>query len=161
MGQKGTKNIRIMKPENIKEMPQLTSCIILTFDKRILLQKRPDNWRTYPGYVCCFGGHVDKGEPPLQAICRELQEELGASVDEKDVIPLGCYSESITQFKEVVQGFFWHDKYNSITGCYEGETYYLNHISELNNAPLVMDDVPWLIECSAKNGLLPDNVSQY
>lgn len=49
MGQKGTKSIRIMKPENIKEMPQLTSCIILTFDKRILLQKRPDNWRTYRG----------------------------------------------------------------------------------------------------------------
>lgn len=161
MGQKGTKNIHIMKPENIREMPQLTSCIIMTFDNRILLQQRPGNWRTYPGYVCCFGGHVEKDEPPLQAICRELQEELGARVDEKDVIPLSCYSESITQFKEVVHGYFWHDKDHLITGCHEGETYYLNHLSELNNVPLIMDDVLWLIECSAKNGLLPHDVTQF
>ncbi|QBR84767.1 NUDIX domain-containing protein [Legionella israelensis] len=159
MGQKGTKNIRVVNPENIEDRPQLTSCIILTFDKRILLQKRPDTWRTYPGYVCCFGGHVEKGELPLNAIRRELQEELGANAAATDLIQLSCYSESITHFKEIIHGFFWHDKYNTITGCYEGEAYYLNHISELNNVPLVMDDVPWLIECSGEKGLLPDNVS--
>ncbi|MDI9818416.1 MULTISPECIES: NUDIX domain-containing protein [unclassified Legionella] len=159
MGRKGTRNIRVVKPENAGDRPQLTSCIILTFDKRILLQKRPDNWRTYPGYVCCFGGHVEEGEHPLQAICRELQEELGANAVETDVTPLSCYSESVTNFKEIVHGFFWHDKGDTISDCYEAETYYLNHISELNNVPLVMDDVPWLIECSREKGLLPDNVT--
>lgn len=43
----------------------------------------------------CFdlpcGGHVDTGETPIQAILRELQEEIGLHVTENDLISLGAY----------------------------------------------------------------------
>lgn len=35
---------------------------------------RPDIW--YPGHWGCFGGSLEAGENPLQALCRELKEEL-------------------------------------------------------------------------------------
>jgi 8-oxo-dGTP pyrophosphatase MutT (NUDIX family) len=35
---------------------------------------RPDIW--YPGHWGCFGGSLDAGEEPLQALRRELEEEL-------------------------------------------------------------------------------------
>ena len=46
-------------------------------DGRFVLQHRdekPEIW--YPGYWGCFGGAVDAGEAPLEALHRELWEEL-------------------------------------------------------------------------------------
>jgi 8-oxo-dGTP diphosphatase len=46
-------------------------------DGRFVLQHRdekPEIW--YPGYWGCFGGAVDAGETPLDALHRELWEEL-------------------------------------------------------------------------------------
>jgi 8-oxo-dGTP pyrophosphatase MutT (NUDIX family) len=46
-------------------------------DGRYLMQlrdQRPDIW--YPDHWGFFGGSLDGGETPLQALCRELAEEL-------------------------------------------------------------------------------------
>lgn len=46
-------------------------------DGRFVLQHRdekPEIW--YPGHWGCFGGAVDAGEAPREALCRELWEEL-------------------------------------------------------------------------------------
>ena len=67
---------------------QLTSsdavaAIIQLDDGRYLLQQRddiPGIW--YPGHWGCFGGAVDDGEAPLQALTRELQEEIEFDVRE-------------------------------------------------------------------------------
>jgi 8-oxo-dGTP pyrophosphatase MutT (NUDIX family) len=51
--------------------------IIRLEDGRYLMQlrdERPDIW--YPGHWGCFGGAVDPGELPEQALSRELYEEL-------------------------------------------------------------------------------------
>lgn len=55
---------------------------IITVDEgRFLLQLRDDKpgiW--YPGFWGCFGGGVEPGEDPVDAIRRELVEELGIEV---------------------------------------------------------------------------------
>ena len=54
------------------------AAIILVDGDRYLLQQRDDKpgiW--YPGHWGCFGGAVEPGESPEQALSRELQEELG------------------------------------------------------------------------------------
>jgi 8-oxo-dGTP diphosphatase len=38
------------------------------------------------------GGKIEKDEEPLLALCRELSEELGLSIDPAQADYLGCYS---------------------------------------------------------------------
>jgi len=59
------------------------AAIILVESEGYLLQlrdARPDIW--YPGHWGLFGGGVDPGEDPLQALARELREELELDLPE-------------------------------------------------------------------------------
>jgi 8-oxo-dGTP diphosphatase len=47
---------------------------------RVLLLKRPDGARNYPGVWDLPGGKVDTGETPDQALVREVREETGLEV---------------------------------------------------------------------------------
>ena len=129
-------------------------CIVLTKDHKILLQQRGHNWQRFPGRLATFGGQIESGETPIQALIRELHEELGAQVNESDVIALGVITEAITQHRDLIYRYFWHDKSGSITGCYEGEAKYYDDIQAALDHPKIMDDVRWALnECQAK-GLL-------
>ncbi|HKY55145.1 MAG TPA: NUDIX hydrolase [Anaerolineales bacterium] len=44
---------------------------------RILLGQRSPNRAFYPNVWDVFGGHIEPGEQPVQALVRELKEELG------------------------------------------------------------------------------------
>ena len=51
--------------------------ILVTADDRYLLQRRDIKTGIFfPGALGCFGGALDPGETPLQALVRELDEEL-------------------------------------------------------------------------------------
>ncbi|MBF2047801.1 MAG: NUDIX hydrolase [Leptolyngbya sp. IPPAS B-1204] len=51
---------------------------ILYRNNQFLLQLRDDYPDIrYPGQWAFFGGHVEAGEPPIAAVQRELQEEIG------------------------------------------------------------------------------------
>jgi 8-oxo-dGTP pyrophosphatase MutT (NUDIX family) len=53
------------------------AAIIVTEDRRYLMQLRDDIPRIfYPGHWGCFGGAISAGETPLEALQRELSEEL-------------------------------------------------------------------------------------
>ncbi|MFH1073258.1 MAG: NUDIX domain-containing protein [Nanoarchaeota archaeon] len=53
--------------------------LIFLYDahKRILFQHRAKDAKTLANYWAFFGGHIEKGETPLQAVKRETREELG------------------------------------------------------------------------------------
>ena len=58
------------------------AAIVVTEDGRYLLQLRDDiPGIFYPGHWGCFGGAIGRGETPLQALRRELAEELEFSSD--------------------------------------------------------------------------------
>lgn len=65
------------------------AAIIVFDDDRYLLQLR-DNKKGifFPGHWCLFGGGVEKGEQPTEALCRELKEELGLTVTNTELRPL-------------------------------------------------------------------------
>ena len=50
--------------------------ILYDKDKKILLQHRADNIRLTPGYWAFFGGGIEEGETPEQAVKREALEKL-------------------------------------------------------------------------------------
>ncbi len=116
---------------------------------------RGKNCFTYPDIISAFGGKIEPGESPSQALVRELKEELGATVPESSVIFIGSVTEAITNHSELVHEYFWHDKQDSITGCYEESPCYFDDVdSVLQLKPKLMDDVIWLLDECQKQGLL-------
>ncbi len=129
-------------------------CLVLSQDNKIVLQQRDDNCHRFPGALATFGGGIEPGESPMQALIRELKEELGANVQAADVISLGALTETETNFREVVYVYFWHDKKGTITGCYEGKAnYYSNPLDALKHRK-VMNDVRWTLQECKKKKLL-------
>lgn len=126
-------------------------CLILSRDGKIVLQLRDNDCQSFPGCLATFGGGIEHNESPIQALIRELREELGAEVKIPDVVSLGVLTESATNYKELVYVYFWRDKHGSITGCYEGEAKYYNDASEAEKHPKIMEDVRWLLrECKKR-----------
>lgn len=59
------------------------AALIVTPDGRYLLQKRdPLTWIFYPDHWGLFGGAIEPGESDMEALARELLEELGLAVAE-------------------------------------------------------------------------------
>jgi len=48
-----------------------------------LLQKRGPDFESFPHKISTFGGKIEAGEIPEEALIRELKEELGAEVNLK------------------------------------------------------------------------------
>ena len=56
-----------------------TLCFV-THDDDILLLKRSETKRIYPGYYNGLGGHIERDEDPLTGAIREIHEETGLAV---------------------------------------------------------------------------------
>lgn len=123
-------------------------CLVLTDNNKILLQQRGNDWDRFPGCLATFGGQIELGETPMQALVRELKEELGAIVSPSEAINLGTISENYTNYNDLIYTYFWRDQKNTITGCYEGEPKFFNSYSDVIMYPNVLDDVVWILnEC--------------
>ena len=126
----------------------LSDSVILTHDNKVLMQRRPEHYGAFGGVLNIFGGHVEPGETVSEALVRELHEELGAEVNESELLFLGALTEDITDHTEIVHVHFWHDKRASITGCYECEPEYYLEASEALKDPKIMDYAAWALnEC--------------
>lgn len=64
----------------------VTEAIIINSKQEILMSKRAEFKTKYPLMWECNGGSVKSGEDTLQAILRELKEELGISLNENEAI---------------------------------------------------------------------------
>lgn len=58
--------------------------IIMKGDK-MLIQKRKGS-KLWPGYYALPAGHIDEGENQYDALVREAKEELGITINPKDII---------------------------------------------------------------------------
>lgn len=70
-----------------KPEPTVHRCVglLICDDDRVLLAKRSATKRWYPSCWDVIGGHIEPGETPLEALCREAAEELAIDLDPADV----------------------------------------------------------------------------
>jgi 8-oxo-dGTP diphosphatase len=129
-------------------------CLVLSQDRKIILQLRDHDAPTFPSHLATFGGGIEAGETPLEALVRELKEELAADILPQQVVILGAVTEPETNYRDLVYAYFWHDIHGSIKGCYEGEAKYFNDTLLPQKHPKVMSDVIWVIQECHERGLL-------
>ncbi len=151
---KSIRQVDLTQIDEASFVKHYADCVVLTQDSRILLQQRPKDWCHFPGCLTTFGGHVEEGETVMQALVRELNEELGVEVIEEDVLSLGAVTEDFTEHLELVHIHFWHDKSGTITGCYEAEAKYYNNVEDALSHPEIMNYVEWSLRECQNQGLL-------
>jgi isopentenyldiphosphate isomerase len=63
---------------------------LFTLDKKILLQKRAHTKKVFPGiWDISVAGHIVAGEEVLEAAKREIFEEIGLQLHDKELIKIG------------------------------------------------------------------------
>ncbi|NYS76294.1 MULTISPECIES: NUDIX domain-containing protein [Halomonadaceae] len=72
---------------NAGSVLKIAAAVVSDPDGRLLLVRKHNT-----SFYMQPGGKIDAGESALEALCRELQEELGLHVSEDQLIPLGMYS---------------------------------------------------------------------
>lgn len=103
LDEKGNKTGRIMKKGLLPEgfYHQGADVWIINSGNKILIQKRSPQKRNSPNVWAMTGGSVIRGETSLQTIQRETKEELGISLNMKDI-------KLVKQYKT---GTVWLDTY--------------------------------------------------
>jgi mutator protein MutT len=64
------------------KLQRYVGIILVNPRKEVLLQLRDENVTLYPNHWTLPGGKVEEGETPEQAICREVEEEIGMRLDD-------------------------------------------------------------------------------
>lgn len=102
--------------------------------KQCLIQRRSLKKETFPGLwdVSC-AGHVEAGESPKQAACREIHEELGLEVEEKNLEHFGRIN------RETLHTLQYHDReWQELFLCP------LNTSTSFHLSSLEVMDVKWI-----------------
>lgn len=129
-----------------RHLPQYTSCLLLSENNHFLLQQRGNDWPRFPGVISVFGGKIEKGEQPEEALRRELKEELDIDISIDDVIKLSQYTEKASQHEELIYAFGYRLTSHQLYHCHEGSVVVLDSVETLMSHPKVMDEVKWLVD---------------
>ncbi len=123
----------------------LVSAVALV-DKKgsLLLAQRPEG-KSLAGLWEFPGGKVEEGETPEAALVRELKEELGIDVEQKDLIPFSFASHSYENFHLLMPVFICQKWQGTPEGC-EGQSLAWVSEKDLANYPTPPADVELMDE---------------
>lgn len=77
----------MLSESNNQDVLKIVAAVVSDPDGRLLLVRKHGS-----AFFMQPGGKLDAGEAALEALCRELQEELGLQVKADQLIPLGTQS---------------------------------------------------------------------
>ena len=113
--------------------------ILYDKDKKILLQHRAEDAERLPGYWAFFGGGIEAGETPEQAVKRETLEELNYTLKNPRLIMKQDFlSKDETNEKHVFVEEF--DPSKKIT-LGEGQNFGWFHLSEISRLKIIDHDI--------------------
>lgn len=127
---------------------KVSAVIVLNEKKEVLILKRAPSARSFGGYWNFPGGGVEPGETIESAAVRELKEEAGVDVSEKDLV----YFEVASLPKLMVHYFMTNKFENEVEINWESTDYKwvkLKDIKKMRFIPLtpnMLDDVKYYME---------------
>ncbi|MFI7662865.1 NUDIX domain-containing protein [Micromonospora parva] len=132
-------------------------CGALVTNGAVLLVHRSPTRRAYPDLWDLPGGHVDAGESELQALAREMHEELGVHIVAQSSSRLGDLRAGSGE--DAVTVGVWHigDWVGSPTNRApeEHDAIAWATLSQMAALPLVFDALPALLRSLPEVGRLP------
>ena len=122
--------------------PSDASAAIIQFRRKFLLQKRDANPDViYGGYWGLFGGAIESGESPKEAVVREVREEINIVIDPSWLTEL-AYAPLGQNNGRMISRFYFYDAIDERKAknirLTEGEDFAffdLNELGELHIAP--------------------------
>lgn len=85
----------------------IVKLVVINDAGEVLLLKRTDTARFRPGDWDFPGGHVDDGEAPFAAVCRELAEETGLQAAVGDCHLFYCHTMVVADDASAVRLIYW------------------------------------------------------
>lgn len=120
-------------------MPSKKIAVILlrNAEGKVLLQHRTNEAPTFPNHWALFGGHIESGETPEQAVVRECMEELGYKLARPKLLEV---HRSVDQGTEYT--------IHAFTETYDGSTFTLGE----------GQGMAWFSPAATKDLLMADHV---
>ncbi|EIJ40094.1 isopentenyldiphosphate isomerase [Galbibacter orientalis DSM 19592] len=82
---------------------------LYTQEGKVLIQKRVADKKTFPNkWDVSVAGHISAGETAEVSAVREVQEEIGLTISEKDLEKIGVHRSSVVHSKDVIDCEFHH-----------------------------------------------------
>lgn len=82
---------------------------LFTNDQKILLQKRASTKKVFPNlWDISVAGHIGAGEEIIKAALREVYEEIGLTLLEKDLIKIGVRKHQVSHENGIQDNEFHH-----------------------------------------------------
>lgn len=120
-----------------------TLCFVRNGDD-ILLMKRGEHKRIYPGYFNGVGGHIERDEDPLSGAIREIREETGLDVFNVQY----CGSSHIDAGQQagiVLFVFTAQSTSRTLIGSEEGTLHWVPLSEALNGDLQLVEDLPIIL----------------
>jgi 8-oxo-dGTP pyrophosphatase MutT (NUDIX family) len=75
------------EPKRLHQIAQpiFTAEVYILWNDALLMFKRSETKKKFPGFWSIPGGHIDEGEDPLAAAIREVKEETGVLISPADI----------------------------------------------------------------------------
>ena len=116
---------------------QVSLLLLFDKDKRILFQHRSKDMDNLPNYWAFFGGHIEEGETPEQALVRESEEELEYTPKNPRLAMTQEFEHENIQYKKYV---YMEEYDNSKLVQHEGQAMGWYNLDETKNLKMIFHD---------------------
>ena len=152
--------------KTIKRLHEVSKTIFVSevyifHQNKVLMFKRSETKKKFPGFWSIPGGHIDEGEDPLTSAIREVKEETGIDIAAKDIKLRVVAAHHHLGREETYMAFAFSvelREYFELSSSTEGKAHWVE-IDEAKNLENVFEPVKYYFDhiFNNKSGIIYNN----